>query len=74
MNRFLTHEVGSLAKPPWLVKTNSGRSLDASDHEHAQRAALLTARHTDQRFDPDGRAPFPFENISYALTICCTSL
>ena len=25
--RFLTHEVGSLAKPPWLVKTSAGRPL-----------------------------------------------
>ena len=33
--RFLTHEIGSLAKPPWLVKTNSGRSLDSSDLDHA---------------------------------------
>jgi 5-methyltetrahydropteroyltriglutamate--homocysteine methyltransferase len=36
MNGFLTHEVGSLAKPPWLVKTNSGRPLDDSDLEHAR--------------------------------------
>ena len=35
--RFLTHEIGSLAKPPWLVKTNSGRSLDSSDLDHARR-------------------------------------
>jgi 5-methyltetrahydropteroyltriglutamate--homocysteine methyltransferase len=34
--RFLTHEVGSLAKPPWLVKTSAGRPLDASDVAHAR--------------------------------------
>jgi 5-methyltetrahydropteroyltriglutamate--homocysteine methyltransferase len=34
--RFLTHEIGSLAKPPWLVKTNAGRQLDGSDVEHAR--------------------------------------
>jgi 5-methyltetrahydropteroyltriglutamate--homocysteine methyltransferase len=33
---FLTHEVGSLAKPPWLVKTNSGRPLTDADVEHAR--------------------------------------
>ena len=33
---FLTHEVGSLAKPPWLVKTNSGRPLTDTDVEHAR--------------------------------------
>jgi 5-methyltetrahydropteroyltriglutamate--homocysteine methyltransferase len=33
---FLTHEVGSLAKPPWLVKPSAGRPLDASDVEHAR--------------------------------------
>ena len=35
--RFLTHEIGSLAKPPWLVKTNAGRPLQESDLEHARR-------------------------------------
>ena len=35
--RFLTHEVGSLAKPPWLVKTAAGRPLDEADVEHARR-------------------------------------
>ena len=34
--RFLTHEIGSLAKPPWLVKTAQGRELDESDIEHAR--------------------------------------
>ena len=33
---FLTHEVGSLAKPVWLVKTAQGRELDASDIDHAR--------------------------------------
>jgi 5-methyltetrahydropteroyltriglutamate--homocysteine methyltransferase len=33
---FLTHEIGSLAKPPWLVKTSQGRELDPSDIEHAR--------------------------------------
>lgn len=35
--RFLTHEIGSLAKPPWLVKISAGRPLDDSDLEHARR-------------------------------------
>ena len=35
-DKFLTHEVGSLAKPVWLVKTAQGRELDASDIEHAR--------------------------------------
>src|SRR5437867_6311062 len=35
-SRFLTHEIGSLAKPPWLVKTNAGRPLEESDVEHAR--------------------------------------
>ena len=35
--KFLTHEIGSLAKPPWLVKTSQGRELDAS--ESSTRAA-----------------------------------
>jgi 5-methyltetrahydropteroyltriglutamate--homocysteine methyltransferase len=43
---FLTHEVGSLAKPPWLVKTNAGRPLDESDVEHA--------RTWGERLDVDG--------------------
>jgi 5-methyltetrahydropteroyltriglutamate--homocysteine methyltransferase len=34
--KFLTHEVGSLAKPPWLVKTSAGKPLEESDVEHAQ--------------------------------------
>jgi 5-methyltetrahydropteroyltriglutamate--homocysteine methyltransferase len=33
---LLTHEIGSLAKPPWLVKISAGRPLDDSDMEHAQ--------------------------------------
>ena len=32
---FLTHEIGSLAKPPWLVKATAGTPLDESDVEHA---------------------------------------
>jgi 5-methyltetrahydropteroyltriglutamate--homocysteine methyltransferase len=34
--KFLTHEVGSLAKPPWLVKTSAGKPLEESDIEHAR--------------------------------------
>jgi 5-methyltetrahydropteroyltriglutamate--homocysteine methyltransferase len=34
--RFLTHEIGSLAKPPWLVKTSAGQPLDDADVEHAR--------------------------------------
>ena len=34
--KFLTHEVGSLAKPPWLVKTSAGKPLEESDVEHAR--------------------------------------
>src|SRR5206468_6142559 len=33
---FLTHEIGSLAKPPWLVKTSAGPPLDESAVEHAR--------------------------------------
>ena len=33
---FLTHEIGSLAKPPWLVKASAGRELDERDIEHAR--------------------------------------
>ena len=29
--RFVTREIGSLAKPPWRVKTFAGRPLDESD-------------------------------------------
>jgi 5-methyltetrahydropteroyltriglutamate--homocysteine methyltransferase len=35
--RFLTHEIGSLAKPPWYVKTAAGKPLEAGDIEHARR-------------------------------------
>ncbi len=34
--RFLTHEIGSLAKPPWHVKTSAGRALEDSDFDHAR--------------------------------------
>jgi 5-methyltetrahydropteroyltriglutamate--homocysteine methyltransferase len=34
--KFLTHEIGSLAKPPWLVKAGAGRELAESDVEHAR--------------------------------------
>jgi 5-methyltetrahydropteroyltriglutamate--homocysteine methyltransferase len=34
--KFLTHEIGSLAKPPWLTKSALGRELDDSDIEHAR--------------------------------------
>jgi 5-methyltetrahydropteroyltriglutamate--homocysteine methyltransferase len=59
---FLTHEVGSLAKPPWLVKTNAGRPLSESDLEHARvwgerlsvpgHGELLELLRHDER-DPD---------------------
>jgi 5-methyltetrahydropteroyltriglutamate--homocysteine methyltransferase len=35
--RFLTHEIGSLAKPPWLVKTAARRALEEKDIDHARR-------------------------------------
>jgi 5-methyltetrahydropteroyltriglutamate--homocysteine methyltransferase len=35
--RFLTHEVGSLAKPPWLVNASAGRPLGEADRDHARR-------------------------------------
>jgi 5-methyltetrahydropteroyltriglutamate--homocysteine methyltransferase len=35
--KLLTHEIGSLAKPPWHVKTSAGRPLEESDLEHASR-------------------------------------
>jgi 5-methyltetrahydropteroyltriglutamate--homocysteine methyltransferase len=35
--RLLTHEIGSLAKPPWLVKASAGRPLEEEDIEHARR-------------------------------------
>jgi 5-methyltetrahydropteroyltriglutamate--homocysteine methyltransferase len=34
--KFLSHEVGSLAKPVWLVKTAQGRELEPSDIDHAR--------------------------------------
>ena len=34
--KLLTHEIGSLAKPPWLVKTSAGTPLDESDVGHAR--------------------------------------
>jgi len=34
--KLLTHEIGSLAKPPWHVKTSAGRAVDESDFEHAR--------------------------------------
>ena len=39
MSVRLTHEVGSLAKPPWLVKPSAGRPLDDSDVGHAADGA-----------------------------------
>jgi 5-methyltetrahydropteroyltriglutamate--homocysteine methyltransferase len=35
--RYLTREIGSLAKPPWLVKATAGRPFDEEDAEHAAR-------------------------------------
>jgi 5-methyltetrahydropteroyltriglutamate--homocysteine methyltransferase len=37
--RFVTREIGSLAKPPWRVKAFAGRPLDGSDVDHVQRWA-----------------------------------
>jgi 5-methyltetrahydropteroyltriglutamate--homocysteine methyltransferase len=34
--KFLTHEIGSLAKPPWLVKPSAGQPLEESDIDHAR--------------------------------------
>jgi 5-methyltetrahydropteroyltriglutamate--homocysteine methyltransferase len=34
---LLTHEIGSLAKPPWRVKTAAGTPLREADVEHAER-------------------------------------
>jgi 5-methyltetrahydropteroyltriglutamate--homocysteine methyltransferase len=35
--RFLTREIGSLAKPPWRVKTFAGRPLEEGDIAEAER-------------------------------------
>jgi 5-methyltetrahydropteroyltriglutamate--homocysteine methyltransferase len=35
--RFLTREIGSLAKPPWRVKAFAGRSLEERDIAEAER-------------------------------------
>jgi 5-methyltetrahydropteroyltriglutamate--homocysteine methyltransferase len=35
--RFLTHEIGSLAKPSWFVKARAHRPLDGSDVAEAER-------------------------------------
>jgi 5-methyltetrahydropteroyltriglutamate--homocysteine methyltransferase len=35
--RFVTREIGSLAKPPWRVKTFAGRRLEESDIAEAER-------------------------------------
>jgi 5-methyltetrahydropteroyltriglutamate--homocysteine methyltransferase len=35
--RFLTHEIGSLAKPSWFVKARAQRPLDGSDVAEAER-------------------------------------
>ena len=34
--RFVTREIGSLAKPPWRVKAFAGRRLEPADIEHAR--------------------------------------
>jgi len=34
---FTTREIGSLAKPVWLVKATNGRPLEKGDVEHAQK-------------------------------------
>ena len=34
--RFLTREIGSLAKPPWLVKARRSVPLDEADVAHAK--------------------------------------
>jgi 5-methyltetrahydropteroyltriglutamate--homocysteine methyltransferase len=35
--RFLTREIGSLAKPSWLVKATARRPIEEEDVEHARR-------------------------------------
>jgi 5-methyltetrahydropteroyltriglutamate--homocysteine methyltransferase len=35
--RFLTHEIGSLAKPSWFVKARAHRPLEGSDVAEAER-------------------------------------
>lgn len=34
--RYLTREIGSLAKPSWLVKASAGRPLEEADVDHAR--------------------------------------
>ena len=58
--KLLTHEIGSLAKPPWLVKASAGTPLGDSDIEHARAwgEKLGVDRHEElvetlQRGNPD---------------------
>jgi 5-methyltetrahydropteroyltriglutamate--homocysteine methyltransferase len=47
--RFLTREIGSLAKPSWRVKAFAGRPLEESDFAEAERwgKRLEVGRHSD---------------------------
>ncbi|HZB85110.1 MAG TPA: hypothetical protein VE289_00965, partial [Gaiellaceae bacterium] len=47
--RFLTREIGSLAKPPWRVKSFAGRPLEEADITEAERwgKRLEVERHDD---------------------------
>ncbi|MEX0817841.1 MAG: hypothetical protein WD027_10360 [Gaiellales bacterium] len=56
---LLTHEVGSLAKPPWLVKASAGQPLAEEDVEHARQwgERLQVAGHEELVESLRGPAP-----------------
>lgn len=53
MKAFLTHEIGSLAKPSWRVKAIARRKLDDGDIESARKWAefLNLKNHSEELFD-----------------------
>ena len=63
--KFLTHEVGSLAKPPWLVKTSAGKPLDESDIEHARVFYTGKKGWSDEKFEAEVRVA-PERQARYA--------
>ena len=75
--RFLTHEVGSLAKPPWLVKTSAGRPLGDEDVDHARSwgERLSVPGHEElvtlleQRPDEDAKDDIARWSSRYALRL-----
>ena len=58
--RFVTREIGSLAKPGWRVKSIAGRTVEQKDVEEARKWGERLGIASESHYRPAGELPEGF--------------